>query len=237
MRKIRLSQIATFSVLVTLAVAAAAVITALVLGQVPLADFRGVVMSIAFVLLVYVFSIALYRGFLRLFPLREGYIEEHSQQEFIYHVYVLFYLLLFYPIMRSGFVPTPLMRLFYLALGTKLGSNTYSQGIIHDPPFIEVGANSVIGQSALLIPHVIEGDRLAHFPIRIGDHVTIGAGAAILADVVIGDRAIVATGAVVPKGARIGAGEVWGGVPAKRLQARQEPTSTRTGSVGEPGAG
>jgi acetyltransferase-like isoleucine patch superfamily enzyme len=140
-----------------------------------------------------------------------------SQQEFIYHVYILFYLILFYPIMRSGFMPAPFMRGFYLALGTRLGTNTYSQGIIHDPPFVEIGANSVVGQYALLVPHVIEGSRLAHYPIRIGNNVTVGAHAVVLADVVIGDSAIVATGAIVTKGTRIAAGERWGGVPARRL--------------------
>jgi acetyltransferase-like isoleucine patch superfamily enzyme len=140
-----------------------------------------------------------------------------SQQEFVYHVYILFYLLLFYPVMRSGFMPAPLMRAFYLALGTRLGENTYTQGILHDPPFIEIGRDSVVGQYAILVPHVIEGSRLAHHPIHVGDNVTIGAHASVLSDVTIGDGAIVATGAVVRKGTQIGAGEIWGGVPAARI--------------------
>jgi len=83
---------------------------------------------------------------------------------------------------------------------------------------VSIGSNSVIGQSALLIPHVIEGSRLAHYPIVIGDPVTIGASAAVLSDVVIGDDSIVATGAVVGKGTRIAPGEVWGGIPARRIR-------------------
>jgi acetyltransferase-like isoleucine patch superfamily enzyme len=110
------------------------------------------------------------------------------------------------------------MRVFYQVLGARLGDNTYSQGILHDPPFVEIGHDSVVGQGALLIPHVIEGERLAHFPIRIGNHVTIGANAAVLSDVEIGDHAIVATGSVVKKGSRIGPHEVWGGVPARLIK-------------------
>ncbi len=64
---------------------------------------------------------------------------------------------------------------------------------------------------------MIEGSRLAHYPVRIGNNVTIGAHAVVLSDVTIGDDAIVATGAVVKKGTRIGPGEVWGGVPATLL--------------------
>jgi hypothetical protein len=217
MRKIRVSQILVFLFQSTAALTLA-VLTTRLFDRIPFGDFRSLALTLIGLVVFYIYTIAAYRLFIAVFPLRTGDITENSQQEFIYHVYVLFYLMLFYPIMRSGFMPAPLMRVFYLALGTKLGSNTYSQGIIHDPPFIEVGNNSTIGQYAILVPHVIEGSRLAHFPIRIGDGVTIGAHSSILSDVVIGDNAIVATGAVVVKGTRIGAGEVWGGVPAKRIK-------------------
>jgi acetyltransferase-like isoleucine patch superfamily enzyme len=217
-RKITASQILVFTLLLLLALAFALGTVWRLLGDLPLGDFRGVVLSLSAVLFLYVYSILIYRIFLTLFPLRTGEISKGSQQEFVYHIYILFYLILFYPIMRSGFMPAPFMRTFYLALGTRLGNNTYSQGIIHDPPFIEIGNNSIIGQYALLIPHVIEGDKLAHYPIRIGHNVTIGAHASVLSDVVIGDNSIVATGAVVKKGTHIGAGEIWGGVPAQRLK-------------------
>ena len=218
MRQIRFSQICVFAALFSLTMMLGIGITALVFGGLFLGDFRGIFLFAVCVILTYISGILVYRLFLYVAPLHAGEITEGSRQEFIYHVYVLFYLILFYPIMRSGFVPTPIMRLFYLALGTKMGKNTYSQGIIHDPPFIEIGDNCTIGQYALLIPHVIEGDRLAHFPINLGNHVTVGAHAVVLSGVVIGDHAIVATGAVVLKGTRIGPGEVWGGVPARRLK-------------------
>jgi acetyltransferase-like isoleucine patch superfamily enzyme len=225
MRVIRPSQVAVFLALFCLALLLAVATVAYALGRLPLGDFRGVTLLIAAIFFLYLYGIALYRLFLHFAPLREGEIEEGSRQEFVYHVYVLFYLILFYPIMRSGFPPAPLMRLFYLALGARLGRNTYSQGILHDPPFIDVGVNSVIGQDALLIPHVIEGRRLAHYPIRIGNNVTVGAHAVVLPGVTIGDDAIVATGAVVLKGTRIGAGETWGGVPARRLRTSDPATS------------
>lgn len=217
MRKIKPSQIVVFAVLLGLALILSVVTVWASLGQVPLGDFRGVVLTLLGVILLYLYAIVFYRLFLKLFPLHAGEIVADSQQEFVYHVYILFYLLLFYPVMRSGFMPAPLMRAFYLALGTRLGGNTYTQGILHDPPFIEIGRDSVVGQYAILVPHVIEGSRLAHHPIRVGNNVTIGAHASVLSDVTIGDGAIVATGAVVRKGTQIGAGEIWGGVPAVRI--------------------
>lgn len=230
MRKITGPQIVVFAGLVSLAAVAAVATTAVALGSLPLGDFRGVVLVLAGVLFFYVFAILIYRLFLRFFPLRPGEIAPGSQQEFVYHVYVLFYLILFYPFVLSSILPTPLARTLYIALGARLGSNTYSQGVILDPPFVEIGANSVVGLSAVLCPHVIEGDRLAHYPIRIGDHVTIAGTAIVLSDVVIGDRATVAVGAVVMKGTRIGPGEVWSGNPARRRGVRSARTEDGGGA-------
>jgi transferase family hexapeptide repeat protein len=221
MRKIKPSQILVFVGLLSLALLLAAVSTKLLFGDLPLGDFRGLALVAAAIVFIYVYALAIYRLFLAWFPLEPGEIPEESQQEFVYHVYLLFYLILFYPVMRSGFVPVPLMRLFYQALGARLGPNTYSSGVILDPKFVEIGSNSIIGQFALLVPHVIEGRRLAHYPIRIGDNVTIGAHAVVLSDVTIGNNAIVATGAIVRKGTRIADGEVWGGVPARALESPQ----------------
>ena len=55
-------------------------------------------------------------------------------------------------------------------------------------------------------------------PTTIGDNVTIGATAVVMSGVTIGDGAIVSAGALVLKDTQIGPGEVWGGIPAKRLK-------------------
>lgn len=185
-------------------------------------DYRPLLDVLVFAMLFFWAAVGVHRLFMTLFPLREGDIPPGSDQEFIYHVYILFYLLVFYPVLRSGIPPAPFMRLLYQALGAKLGSNTYSQGLIHDPLFVQIGDNSTVGQSALIIPHRIEGNELAHQPIRIGDHVTVGANAVILPGVIIGNHATVATGAVVPKGTEIKDYEIWGGVPAKKIASASQ---------------
>lgn len=217
MRKISLVQIAVFLFLLTLILGLGIGTTWLIFGRLPLADFRGVALTAIAVVLIYLYAFAVYRLFLYAMPLKDGVIKEGSREEFSYHVYLIFFLVLFYPVMRGGFVPVPLMRLIYIALGARLGDNTYSSGIILDPIFVKVGANTLIGQYALIIPHVIENRVLAHYPVRIGDNVTIGAHAVVMSDVEIGDNALVATGAVVKKGTTIGASEVWAGVPAQRI--------------------
>jgi acetyltransferase-like isoleucine patch superfamily enzyme len=220
MRKITPAQIAVFLSLALLAALLGIGLTLLTIGRLPLGAYRPLAVVLAAVVAIDLFAILLYRLFMAFRPLPAGDIPPGSAQEFTYHVHVLFYLMCFYPVIRSGVLPAPLMRLYDQALGARLGDNTYSQGIIHDGIFVTIGSNSTVGQSALLIPHQIEGSKLSHWPIRVGDGVTIGAGAVVLAGVTIGDGALVAAGAVVPKGTQIGAGEVWGGVPAKRLRPR-----------------
>ena len=223
MRKIRGPEIFTFATLLTLICLLALATTWVTGALLPAGDLRGISLLLIGVFLVYAYAFAAYRLFLWAYPLNEGEIAAGSREEYGYHVYLLFNLILFYPLTRSNVVPVPVMRVAYQLLGARLGDNSYSSGILFDPPLISMGANCIIGQSALLIPHVIEGQRLAHWRIRLGDDVTIGANAVVLAGVTIGDGAIVAIGAVVAKGSVIGAGEVWGGIPAKRLRSELTP--------------
>lgn len=206
--------------MLTLACALAWTTNRLTLDLLPLGEYRAIAKVAGFVLFLYLWALALFRAFIAALPLPVGEIPEGSRDEFVYHVYLLFFLILFYPVIRSGFMPVPLMRLFYQALGAKLGANTYSSGLLLDPPFVEFGANCIVGQYALIVPHVIEGSKLAHYPIKAGNNVTIGAGATVLSGVTIGNQAIISTGAVIPKGTVIGDGEIWGGVPAKLIGHR-----------------
>jgi acetyltransferase-like isoleucine patch superfamily enzyme len=188
------------------------------LDRLPLGDFRGVTLVLAAVLLLYLYALLVYRLFLRAAPLQEGEIPEHSRAELVANVNILFYLLLFNSLIRTHFIPVPLLRLVYLALGARLGPNTYSAGVILDPPLTTIGANTIIGHDAVIFSHVIEGSKLELRAVRIGDGVTIGATAVLMAGVQVGDGAIVSAGSVVTKDSRIGAREVWGGMPARLLK-------------------
>ncbi|MBL0059680.1 MAG: hypothetical protein IPP35_11390 [Elusimicrobia bacterium] len=126
---------------------------------------------------------------------------------------------LYYPAVFSGIIPPPLSRLFCRLWGMEINSNSYpSRCALTDPPFIRVGRDVIFGYQATVTAHVMEGGRLAHYAIRIGDRVTIGVNAVILAGVTIGEGAIVAAGSVVPKFTRIGQGETWAGIPARCIR-------------------
>lgn len=218
MRKISGQQITVFFLMLGLILALGVGTAYGLLGALPLGDFRGVSLVLGAVVFIYLWAFVVYRLFLHFLPLQEGELAEGSRAEFAAQVNILFYLMLFNSLIRTHFLPVPLMRLVYLALGARMGANTYSAGVLLDPPLTELGANCIVGHDAVLFAHAIEGRRFALSPIRVGDNVTIGATAVVMSGVVIGDGAIVSAGALVLKDTRIGPGEVWGGVPARRLK-------------------
>ena len=61
--------------------------------------------------------------------------------------------------------------------------------------------------------------------VNVGNNVWIGYGACILRGVTVGDNAIIGTNAVVAKD--VPANAVVGGVPARLIRMREEPTSMR----------
>jgi len=184
-----------------------------------LGEFRTIVVGATAIVLLYAYAIAVHRLLLWIAPLREGVIAAVEGQEFRYQVYTLTYLFLLNPLIRSRVIPIPVMRLIYLALGARLGADTYCAGTIFDPTFVTIGANTLVGEAALLVPHVIEGGAIAHYRIAIGDNVTIGAYTVVLAGATICSDVVVAANSVVAKNTCMPPGEIWGGTPARRLRA------------------
>lgn len=219
MRPISFSQIATFLLLLSFILATALPAAWFGVGALPLGEFRALAICAAALVFIYVVAFFVYRLFLLVLPLNEGELPEGSRGEFSAQVNILFYLILFNTLIRTHFLPVPLMRLVYIALGAKLSRNSYSAGVLLDPPLTFVGDNCIIGHDAVIFAHAIEGSHLALASVRIGNDVTIGATAVVMSGVTIGTGAIVSAGAVVTKGTAIGAGEVWGGVPARLLKS------------------
>jgi len=117
MRKITGQQISLFFMMFTLILVLGIGTAYGLLGSLPLGDFRGVTLVFGAVVFIYLWAFAVYRLFLRLMPLQEGELAEGSRGEFAAQVNILFYLMLFNSLIRTHFLPVPLMRLVYLALG------------------------------------------------------------------------------------------------------------------------
>lgn len=88
---------------------------------------------------------------------------------------------------------------------------------LHDVSLLEIEEGAVIGGEAAISCHAAEGGHIVLKPIRIGKKALIGQRAIIMPGAVIGDGAVVAASAVVLKDQVIPPGEVWGGIPARRL--------------------
>ena len=66
--------------------------------------------------------------------------------------------------------------------------------------------------------YVTIGHNVTVHAFTIHDHALIGMGATLLDGCEIGEGAIVAAGALVLQNTKVGAGEIWGGVPAKYIK-------------------
>ncbi|MDK7375467.1 gamma carbonic anhydrase family protein [Weeksella virosa] len=63
----------------------------------------------------------------------------------------------------------------------------------------------------------------------IHDNVLIGMGAIVMDDCIIESNSLIAAGAVLPKGTHVKEGELWAGVPAKKI--REVPNSLKEGEI------
>ncbi|MBF0505117.1 MAG: acyltransferase [Candidatus Omnitrophica bacterium] len=95
---------------------------------------------------------------------------------------------------------TPFSNLFYRMMGARLGMNVQiNSKNVADLSLLEIGDNTVIGGNATVICHLFERRGLRLKKVKIGANVVIGLNSVIMPGVQIGDHAIIAAGAIVPK--------------------------------------
>ena len=128
---------------------------------------------------------------------------------------------LFY-LVRFTFLPfvtlTPFGVWFLKAMGMTIGRHAFiNTEYISDPQLIILGKDSVIGGSVRIFAHYGGGGYLVVAPVVIGDRATIGVGVTVMGDVEVGQAATVLPHSVLLPGSRVGEGETWGGVPARRI--------------------
>lgn len=113
---------------------------------------------------------------------------------------------------------TPFIRLFHRLMGMKIGHRVQiNTAVIGDSNLITIGDDTVIGGDVTLVAHSAERGDLVTGRVHIGKNVTVGLMAVIFPGCEIGDGAVIAANAVLQKGTKIAPGEVWGGVPARKI--------------------
>jgi len=150
----------------------------------------------------------------RIHPFRGGY----------YSIYMLPWLLhngLFY-LVRYTFLPfvtlTPFGIWFLRAMGMTIGRHAFvNTEYISDPQLITLGDDAALGGSVRIFAHYGGGGSFVVAPVVIERRATIGLGATVMGDVEVGEGATVLPHSVLLPGSRVGAGETWGGVPARRI--------------------
>ena len=123
-------------------------------------------------------------------------------------------------------VPWMPLKIFLLrhCLGMRIGRNVGVAPVDFSPLFpelISIGDNSAIGWKATIGCHFFTHSKVILARVRIGRNVLVGALSTILPGVTIGDNAVVTVHSVVDRD--IPPGEVWGGVPARRIQKLKKP--------------
>ncbi|MDP6905999.1 MAG: hypothetical protein QF440_01105 [Candidatus Thalassarchaeaceae archaeon] len=116
-------------------------------------------------------------------------------------------------------VPSFVGTFYFRMMGCKVSKGAQiNSPFINDCFMVEIGERTVIGGDATINGHLFEKDGIHLSKVRIGSKVVIGTMAQINPGCVIGDGAVVASKAVLPKFTEIPAGEVWGGIPAKCIR-------------------
>ena len=106
--------------------------------------------------------------------------------------------------------PTPLNILFFRLMGMKIGKGVHiNTSNISDPALIEIGDYVTIGGSAHIIAHYGQKGYLVVANVKIGAGANIGLKATIMGDSVIGENAVIAPHEVI--------------LPRSRLKANRKP--------------
>lgn len=174
--------------------------------------------ALLFAALVVAWTIALHRLLLQLGEVRPG-IYKPGAEGSPTTLWTVTAFLRLCNLPRTEQVPYVLRPLYLRLLGLRTEPGLVSiSGHIEDPYLVQLGAAASVGADALLLPHIkLQHEVLVFAPIEVGRGAVIGARSVVLPGVKIGANAVVNACSMVPMYSRIGPGEVWGGIPARKL--------------------
>jgi len=163
--------------------------------------------------------------------LEDGSYPMETEEWLLYEYYEVYYVLFpYFAWFFSVFMDT---RPRHTLFGAKIGKNTVvGNGRLFNPERTIIGDNCFFGYDAILSGHVYEGGRLYLKTVKLGNNVTVGANAVILAGAEIGDNVIIAANSTVPKDRVIPPNTVW--VHGKAIPRKKKIDVTELGVIGAP---
>jgi len=118
------------------------------------------------------------------------------------------------PWASSTLIATPIMNVFFRAMGARIGSNVWCETwYLDDPDLVTLGDNVVIGRNADLQTHLFHDRLLRLDHVRTAENVTIGANTYVLPGVDIGADAEINAGSLVTRDDHVPARTSWWGNP------------------------
>jgi acetyltransferase-like isoleucine patch superfamily enzyme len=122
--------------------------------------------------------------------------------------------------------PSPLGNLFFQMMGMHIGKGTViNTTYISDPSLISLGEKVTLGGSVTLVGHYGQGGLLIIAPVKIGNNCTIGLKSSVMGGVTIGNDVKIMPHSVVMPKTVIPDGEIWGGVPAVKVESKNHDDS------------
>lgn len=154
----------------------------------------------------------------RVRPFKGGYYSLQAVPWFLHNG--LFYLV------RFTFLPfvtlTPFGIWFLKSMGMKIGRHAFiNTEYISDPQLITLGDDVALGGSVRIFAHYGGHGNLVVAPVIISRRATIGLAATVMGDVHVGADATILAHSVLMPGSRVGNGETWGGIPARRITKKE----------------
>jgi len=200
----------------------------------PLAEAFAIALAAAVAFFVFGFALLVVIPFYNLVlptrvrPFKGGYYTLRAAPWLLHNA--LFYLV------RYTFLPfvtlTPFGIWFLQAMGMKIGRHAFvNTEYISDPQLISIGDDATLGGSVRICAHFGGGGYLTVASVVIGSRATLGLAVTVMGDVEVGEGATVLPNSVLLPGSRVGPGETWGGVPARRI-TRDEMEAFKDGIRG-----
>lgn len=157
----------------------------------------------------------------RIRPLDEGLIPMDDPR---FTVWILYTVLYEFGIgALKPFTVMFLRPVIQVLFGARVGKGVALGGKLVEPHLIRIEDGAIIGEGSVVTAHAINSGSILLASVIVGRGATVGVGAVVYPGVTIGEGAVIAANAVVRSGTRIPAGELWGGVPAKRIRGIDEP--------------